>query len=91
MPSLNDQLNLLKLSMQPSLLFLSFSIIAFVPTKVFAEVKSYQEHMPMPSIDLTFPHELKEFNKQLGILEKIIGKRMDDQKAKDEIEINDKI
>ncbi len=55
-----------------------FSILFGLPNIAYAEIHLVDETIAIPSIALTLPDELKAFNKQLNILEKIVEKKIGD-------------
>ena len=66
------------ISKKPIYLVLAlFCIFASSPNKSLAEKNALEEDIP--SIDLSLQDELKQFNEQLGLLEKMIGKRIRNQ------------
>ena len=66
------------ISKKPIYLVLAlFCIFASSPNKAFAEKNVLEEGIP--SISLSLHDELKQFNEQLGLLEKMIGKRIRNQ------------
>ena len=73
----NHNLRFLQLRKQIVLTIAFNCFFSFLPKPIMAEMITTASHdITNPEISTSLPHKLREFNKQLSILEKIIDKKL---------------